>query len=60
MRVERHQGAVHRGPDFEVFGEEGFRPDIALDDVGVWRWNSDKPAMHAYVRDYFAARKEDG
>jgi hypothetical protein len=33
--------------------------DIALADNGCWRWNSDKPAMHQYVRDYFAARKED-
>jgi hypothetical protein len=40
----------------------GFDPhaDLALDANGVWRWNSDKPAMHRYVRDYFAARKEDG
>jgi hypothetical protein len=34
--------------------------DIALDGNGVWRWNSDKPGMHQYVRDYFAARHEDG
>jgi hypothetical protein len=34
--------------------------DIALDDNGAWRWNSDKPAMHAFVRDYFTSRKEDG
>jgi hypothetical protein len=36
------------------------RVDIAADGEGGWRWNSDKPAMHRYVRDYFAARKEDG
>jgi hypothetical protein len=34
--------------------------DIGIDEQGCWRWNSDKPAMHQYVRDYFAARKEDG
>jgi hypothetical protein len=34
--------------------------DIALDASGCWRWNSDKPAMHAYVRDYFDIRNEDG
>ena len=34
--------------------------DIAGDDTGAWRWNSSKPAMHAYVRDYFGARREDG
>ena len=32
VRVERHAGAVHHGPDFEIFGAEGFRPDITVDD----------------------------
>jgi hypothetical protein len=46
---------------------EGLRPfqfnpmeDIALAATGCWRWNTPKPAMHRYVRDYFAGRKEDG
>jgi len=34
--------------------------DIALADSGCWRWASDKPDMHRYVREYFAARREDG
>ena len=34
--------------------------DIAVDDTGAWRWNSDKPAMHDYVRGYFMSRREDG
>lgn len=34
--------------------------DIALDQNGAWRWSSDKPDMHAFVRGYFAARHEDG
>jgi hypothetical protein len=34
--------------------------DIALADNQVWRWSSDKPLLHQYVKDYFAARKEDG
>jgi len=34
--------------------------DIAIDDGGCWRWNSDKPEMHRFVRDYFSARLEDG
>jgi hypothetical protein len=34
--------------------------DIALDESGAWRWSSDKPQLHAYLRDYFMARKEDG
>ncbi len=36
------------------------RSDIALDDAGSWRWNSDKPDLHAYVRQYFETRREDG
>jgi hypothetical protein len=40
----------------------GFNPftDIALDGSGCWRWNSDKPDLHKYVRNYFTARNEDG
>jgi hypothetical protein len=34
--------------------------DIAVNEQGCWRWSSDKPLMHQYVRDYFVARKEDG
>jgi hypothetical protein len=34
--------------------------DIAIDDNGAWRWNSDKDEMHAFVSDYFASRREDG
>jgi hypothetical protein len=34
--------------------------DLAVDERGVWKWASDKPAMHDYVRSYFASRQEDG
>jgi hypothetical protein len=34
--------------------------DIAMDENGAWRWNSGKPGLHEYVRDFFAARREDG
>ncbi len=34
--------------------------DIAADRDDVWRWNSDKPALHKFVRDYFGSRREDG
>lgn len=34
--------------------------DIALDEAGCWRWNSDKPDLHAHVREFFAVRREDG
>jgi hypothetical protein len=33
--------------------------DLAWDDNAIWRWNSAKPEMHAYVRSYFAGRAED-
>ncbi|GAA5202792.1 alpha-xylosidase [Microbacterium jejuense] len=32
VHVERHAGAVHRGPDFEIRAAEGFRPTLRLDD----------------------------
>lgn len=40
----------------------GFDPheDIAIAATGCWQWATDKPQLHRYVRDYFAARKEDG
>ena len=50
--AERHRALRDLG--FDPFG------DIALDDAGAWRWASDKPALHAYLRDYFRARREDG
>lgn len=55
--VDRQWNLRHR--DFEQFD---FDPntDIALDDCGSWRWNSDKPAMHGYLRSFFELRKEDG
>ncbi len=40
--------------DFDPFD------DIALDPSGCWRWNSDKKALHAFVRTYFESRNEDG
>jgi hypothetical protein len=34
--------------------------EFAIAENGAWGWNSDKPALHQYLKDYFAARKEDG
>jgi hypothetical protein len=47
---------------FEGFQRFQFDPcnDIAIDEGGYWRWNTDKPEMHEYVRSYFASRREDG
>jgi hypothetical protein len=41
-----------------ILKENDFDPaqDVALDALGCWRWNSDKPNLHRRVRDYFAAR----
>jgi hypothetical protein len=49
---ERHAGLTpFRFDPFE---------DVAIDENGCWRWNSNKVEMHAYVREYFASRNEDG
>jgi hypothetical protein len=34
--------------------------DLALDEGGCWRWNTEKPALHQYVENYFHSRNEDG
>jgi hypothetical protein len=34
--------------------------DLALDENGCWKWNSDKPELHQYVRAYFLGRQENG
>lgn len=49
---ERHEGL--RRYDFDP------AIDIAPEASGCWRWSSDKPDMHDYVRAYFEARNEDG
>jgi len=50
--AQRHEGLAKF--HFDPF------TDIALDASGCWRWNSDKPDLHEYVRIYFASRNEDG
>lgn len=44
----------------------GFQPfafdpavDLAFDENRCWKWNSEKPEMHQYARDYFDSRRED-
>lgn len=43
---------------YELFRRFGYDPysDIAMNEQGVWQWSSDKPEMHAFVRDFFARR----
>lgn len=59
-----HGDIANRGGDARYERLSAFdydpRRDIALDAEGAWRWSSDKPALHAYLRDYFRARREDG
>lgn len=40
----------------------GFDPhaDLRVGPEGCWEWNSDKPDMHQWVKNYFGQRKEDG
>ena len=47
---------------YEGFQRFQFDPytDIAIEENGAWRWNTDKQEMHEYVRGYFASRMEDG
>jgi hypothetical protein len=33
--------------------------DLAFDEHGAWRWNSNKPAMHQYLREYIADRQAE-
>jgi hypothetical protein len=56
--VGRRKGRL-RYEGFQGFQFDPFT-DIAIDQNGAWRWNTDKPEMHEYVRRYFASRKEDG
>lgn len=46
----------------DEFARHDFDPvrDISIDEGGFWRWSSDKPDMHEYVRRYFGSRREDG
>jgi hypothetical protein len=54
---ERHTRARHEG--FAQFRFDPFT-DVAIEENGSWRWDSDKPDMHDYVCRYFASRREDG
>lgn len=53
----RRPGRRHR--EFSAFDFDPVR-DIEQGPQGAWRWASEKPAMHAWVADYFEGRQEDG
>ncbi len=50
------RGYKNRYHGFDRFNFDPDR-DIALNRDRVWRWNSDKPALHAYLREYFERRR---
>jgi hypothetical protein len=56
IRERRYPQRHKMLPSFEFDPFE----DIVVDSSGCWRWNTEKPRMHACIRDYFASRKEDG
>lgn len=57
-KIENRRARVrHQG--LQAFQFDPFT-DIAMDANGCWRWNTKKPEMHEYIREYFAARQEDG
>jgi hypothetical protein len=49
-------------PRHEILMSHDFDPrqDIALDQYGCWKWNSEKPLLHKAVSDFFKQRQEDG
>jgi len=46
---------------YYALARAGFDPceDLEAGANGAWYWKSDKPELHAFVRDYFARRAED-
>jgi hypothetical protein len=54
-----HRGWRDRCARLESFAFDPFA-DIAINHNGAWRWNSDKPELHDFLREYFVSRREDG
>lgn len=55
--ADRRAGERHAGLAAHAFDPQA---DIAFGRDGAWRWASNKPALHSYVRQYFGSRNEDG
>lgn len=55
--ADRKPGQRHSG-----LRPHDFNPtrDIVIGKSGAWQWASDKPALHLYLKEYFASRHEDG
>jgi hypothetical protein len=56
---ENNRRMRERHEELQRFQFDPFE-DVAIDENGSWRWNTNKPEMHEYLRNYFASRKEDG
>jgi hypothetical protein len=52
-----NRGYTARHRALERFGFDPYT-DVAVDGDGVWRWNSAKPDMQVFVRDYLLKRGE--
>jgi hypothetical protein len=52
------RGTRHRFEGLQRFHFDPYK-DIALEDNGAWRWNSEKHEMHEFFRAYFASRRDD-
>lgn len=54
-----HRQHVQRS---SILRQHDFDPetDVAAGELGVWRWSSDKPLLHAEIARYFEGRLEDG
>ena len=59
--MARHDRQPQVPPALRRFRRVRLRPGrrSCLGRQRVWRWNTAKPEMHAYVRNYFAGRAED-
>src|SRR5262249_11545337 len=44
----------------EDLGRFAFNPYLDIKKGPAWSWNTAKPELHQYVRDYFTSRNEDG
>jgi len=45
----------------EILKQHAFDPraDLRLGENGCWEWNSQKPELHAWIREHFQRRRED-
>jgi hypothetical protein len=57
--AQKHRRVLERHGDLRDLDFDPYT-DIALDESGCWRWNSDKRDLHAFVKAYFESRRDDG